>query len=87
MDLNLYINEKIPCKILTDHTMSITSEIIIIEFHQSKKWHLLVIYKPPIKNETEFFKELSSVFAYYYTRHENNYYWGLPYDSRKPPLK
>ena len=37
--LILYIDEKIPCKILTDHTMSITSEIIIMEFHQSKrKW-------------------------------------------------
>ena len=33
------IQAKIQCKYLTDHTMSIKSEINIVEFHQSKgKW-------------------------------------------------
>ena len=50
----LYIHENISSEILNDHTISTTiSEIIIIDFHQSKR------------------KWLSSVLAFYYTRHEN----------------
>lgn len=34
--LILYINENVPCKLLTDYAISITTEIIILEFDQSR---------------------------------------------------
>ena len=52
--------------------MSITYEIIIIEFHQSKRKCLILgIYNPPIQNETEFLQQLNLGLAFYYPRYEN----------------
>ena len=68
----LYINKRIWCKILNYHTKSILSEVIIIEFLQSKrKWLMLGIYKPLIQDETDFLQQLSSLLAFYYPRYEN----------------
>ena len=68
----LYINKRIWCKILNYHTKSVLSEVIIIEFLQSKrKWLMLGIYKPLIQDETDFLQQLSSLLAFYYPRYEN----------------
>ena len=68
----LYINKRIWCKILNYRTKSILSEVIIIEFLQSKrKWLMLGIYKPLIQDETDFLQQLSSLLAFYYPRYEN----------------
>ena len=54
--LVLYVNEQVPCKILTNYGNPIASGIIILEFYQSKhKWLILGIYKTPNQKEAEFF--------------------------------
>ena len=42
--LVLYVNEQVPCKKLTNYENPIASEIIVLDFHQSKrKWLILGI--------------------------------------------
>ena len=69
--LILCINEKIPCKILNDETMSIASEIVI-EFHQSKRKCLMLrIFKRLIQDETHFLQQLSLAIVFCYLRYAN----------------
>ena len=57
--LVLYVNEQVPCKKLTNYENPITSEIIVLEFHQSKrKWLILGIYKTSNQKEAEFLQHL-----------------------------
>ena len=57
--LYLYVNE-IPCKILNQQTASSSSEIIAMQFFQTKrKWLLLGIYKPPKQDNSEFFETMN----------------------------
>ena len=54
-----YISEGIPCKILTNQTVSSNVEIMTIECHQMKrKWLLLGVYKPPIQSDSDLLKKL-----------------------------
>ena len=58
--LALYVNEQVPCKKLTNNENPIASEIIVLEFHQSKrKWLILGIYKTPRQKEADFLQHLS----------------------------
>ena len=58
--LYLYVNEEIPCKILNQQTASSSSEIIAMQFFQTKrKWLLLGIYKPPKQDNSEFFETMN----------------------------
>ena len=52
--LMFYISEGIPCKVLTNLTVSPNAELISIEYHQMKrKWLLLGVYKPPVESDSE----------------------------------
>ena len=58
--LLLYVNEEIPCKILNQQTTSSSSEIIAMQFFQTKrKWFLLGIYKPPKQDNSEFLETMN----------------------------
>ena len=70
--LVLYVNEQVPCKKLTNYENPIASEIILLEFHQSKrKWLILGIYKAPNQKDAEFLQHLSWLLDFYNTTHEN----------------
>ena len=58
--LVLYSTEQVPCKKLTNYENTIAFEIIVLEFHQSKrKWLILGIYKTTNQKEAEFLQRLS----------------------------
>ena len=66
--LVLYVNEQVPCKKLTNYENPIPSEIIVLEFHQSKRiWLILGIYKAPNQKETEFLQHFSWLLDFYNT--------------------
>ena len=66
--LVLYVNEQVPCKKLTNYENPIVSEIIFLEFHQSKrKWLILGIYKTPHQKELECLQHLSWLLDFYNT--------------------
>ena len=70
--LVLYVNEQVPCKKLTNYENPIASEIILLEFHQSKrKWLILGIYKAPNQKDAEFLQHLSWLLDFYNMTHEN----------------
>ena len=83
------VNEKILCKILNDHTMSITSKIIIIEWvHQSKKVAEFKYLEFSYSKWNIIFSAIrwSTCFLLSYVW-KHSYYQGLQYDGRKPSLK
>ena len=58
--LMLYINEKIPCRLLSDRTAFSNLELMTIDIHQNKSWWLFLgIYKPPSQSDIEFTNKLS----------------------------
>ena len=60
------------CKKLTNNENPIASEIIVLEFDQSKcKWLILGIYKAPNQKEAEFLQHLSWLLDFYNTPYEN----------------
>ena len=60
------------CKKLTNNENPTASEIIVLEFHQSKcKWLILGIYKAPNQKEAEFLQHLSWLLDFYNTPYEN----------------
>ena len=68
----LYINENIPCRPLNEHPKFSDLELIVFEFHQSKrKWLFLGICKPPCQNEIEFLHRINSILDPYLTTYEN----------------
>ena len=68
----LYVNEKVPCKKLTNYEHPIASEIIVLEFHQSKrKWLIIGIYKSPNQKEAEFLQHLTWLLDFYNTTYED----------------
>ena len=59
----LNINENIPCKPISNHTMF--SNLELMAFEQSKrKWLFLGIYKPPFQNHAEFLRRISLILDY-----------------------
>ena len=70
--LVLYVNEQVPCKKLTNYENPIASEIIVLEFHQSKrKWLILGIYKTPRQKEADFLQHLSWLLDFHIMAYEN----------------
>ena len=70
--LILYINESIPCKPLSNHSMFSDLELMAFELHQSKrKWLFLGIYKSPSQNDIEFLRIISLILDYYLPTYEN----------------
>ena len=68
----LYVNEQVLCKKLTNYEHPIASEIIILEFHQSKrKWLILGIYKTSNQKEAEFLQHLTWLLDFYNTTYED----------------
>ena len=66
--LVLHGNEQVPCKKLTNYENPIASEIIVLEFHQSKrKWLILGIYKAPNQKEAELLQNISWLLDFYNT--------------------
>ena len=64
--LILYVNENIPCKPLTDHSLFSDLELMAFELHQSKrKWLLLGICK------YEFLNRISLIIDYHLQTYEN----------------
>ena len=56
----LYVNEEIECKILNQQTTSSSSEIIAVQFFQTKrKWFLLGIYKPQKQDNSQFLETMN----------------------------
>ena len=68
--LILYINEKIPCKILNDQTMSVASKVVI-EFHQSKRKCLMLLSLNVLFKMKHFLQQLSWAIVFCYLRYEN----------------
>ena len=70
--LLLYINEKIPCKVLNQQTASSSREIIAMYFFEAKyKWLLLGIYKPPKEDNSEFLETMNILLNDYTKTYEN----------------
>ena len=70
--LMFYISEGLPCKTLTNQTVSPNVEMITIEFHQMKrKWLLLIVYEPPIQSDSEFTEEIIRTLNHYIPSYEN----------------
>ena len=70
--LLLYVHEEIPCKILNQQTASSNSEIIAMQFFQTKrKWLLLGIYKPPKQNNSEVLETINLLLNDYTETYEN----------------
>ena len=70
--LVLYVNEQVPCKKLTNYENPIASEIIVLEFHLSKREQLILsIYKTPNQKEAEFSQHLSWLLDFYNMTYEN----------------
>ena len=71
-DLMFYISEGIPCKVLTNLTVSPNVEIMATELHQMKrKWLLKGVYKPPIQSDSEITEEISRTLNHYISSYEN----------------
>ena len=51
--LMFYISEGIPCKVLTNLTVSSNAELISIDITKWRKWLLLGVYKPPVESDSE----------------------------------
>ena len=67
-----YINEGIPCKVLTNQTVSPNVEMVAIEFHQMKcKWLLLGVYKPPVQSDSEFTEKIIRILNHYIPSYDN----------------
>ena len=65
--LILYINESIPCKPLSNHSMFSDLELMAFELHQSKrKWLFLGVYMPLSQNDIEFLRRISLILEYFY---------------------
>ena len=65
------LNEEITCR-LNNHPIVPNTEIIWIEFHQSKrKWLLLGCYNLPIQSDLEFITSLSKTNDFYLQNFEN----------------
>ena len=63
--LVLHVNEQVPCKKLTNYENPIASEIIVLEFHQSKrKWLISGIYKAPNQKEAELLQNINCFFLF-----------------------
>ena len=70
--LILYINENIPCKPLSNHTMFSDLELMTFELHQNKrKWLFLGIYKPHFQNDIEFLRSIFLILDYYLPTYES----------------
>ena len=71
-DIIFYISLVIPCKVLTNLTLSANVEMMAIEFHEMKrKWLLLGVYKPPIQSDLEFTEEIIRTLNHYIPSYEN----------------
>ena len=58
--LLLYVNEEIPCEILNKQAASSSTEIIAMQFFQTKrKWVLLGIFKSPKQDISEFLEAMN----------------------------
>ena len=73
--LVLHVNEQVPCKKLTNYENPIASEIIVLEFHQSKrKWLILRIHKASNQKEAEILQKISWLLVFYNTTRKHYYY-------------
>ena len=64
--LMFYISKGVPCKVLTNLTVSPDAEMMAIECHQMKrKWLLFSVYKPPIQSDSEFTEEIFTTLNHY----------------------
>ena len=69
--LLLYVNENIPNRELTEHTLSDDVEIMCVEINLKKqKWVLIGIYRPPNMNERYFLDHLSRVIDCYSKKYD-----------------
>ena len=60
--LLLYVNDKIPSKILDKHSISTDTELIAVKFYQNKrKWLSLCVYKPQSPNDLFFDEAISAI--------------------------
>ena len=85
--LILYINESIPCKPLSNHSMFSDLELMAFELHQSKrKWLFLGIYNPPSQNGIEFLRRISLILdfclpTYYLATYDLATYYLATYEN------
>ena len=57
-----YVNEKIPCKMVSVERVPDDCEIILIEFSvKTRKWLCIGLYKPPSQNDKYFLDNLSLI--------------------------
>ena len=69
--LLLYVNENIPSRKLTEHTLPDDIEILCVEVNLRKqKWVLIGIYRPPKMNEAYFLDHLSRVIDLYSKKYD-----------------
>ena len=70
--LALYVNEIIPCKILSENDLGNNHELIFLEISlMSRKWLIIGLYKPPTLNEIMFLESLSKILNRLSCRYEN----------------
>ena len=66
------MNDKIPSKFLSKHSISSNIESSAIEFHQNKrKWLSLCVYKPPNQNDSVFVEAISVIINEYPGQYEH----------------
>ena len=57
-----YVNENIPCKMVSVERVSDDCEIILIEFSvKTRKWLYIGLYRPPSQNDKNFLDKLSLI--------------------------
>ena len=63
--LLLYINERVPCRVLQGQPNFTNIEILVLEIYQNnKKWLFLGLYKPPNQNGIEFLNRIRRILDY-----------------------
>ena len=62
--LLFYINENIPCKVITNYEIPADVEILLFEFSiKNRKWLCVGLYKPPSQGEKYFLDNMSLILS------------------------
>ena len=68
-----YVNQDMPCKILSDFKFSQEIEILTLELNLGKmKWLIMGLYKPPSLKADLFTSELNKALTYYSTTYQKH---------------
>ena len=67
-----YINQDIPCKMVTSFDFTQNMEVLLIEINLNySKFLIIGVYKPPSINNEIFLNKLGDAISYYSTMYDN----------------